>query len=200
MNDAVGAAGHPDPGERLDPAVRAAVGALGVDAEVLACDPELADTAAFCAHYGVDPADAANCILVASRREPVRAAACVILATTRLDVNGTVRRRLDAGRVSFASAELTRELTGMLIGGVTPFGLPAGVPVWIDPAVMGRGRVTVGGGNRSSKLRLAPRGLLLVPGAEVVEGLALPPPGAGEGSDGRGQPPVRRAAGPPSRR
>lgn len=164
---------------RLDPEVAAAVTALEVDAEVLACDPDAADTAAFCARYGVDPDDAANTIVVASRREPVQVAACVVLATTRLDVNGAVRRRMETRKVSFASAERTEELTGMTIGGVTPFGLPRDIPLWIDSRVLERPSVVIGGGNRSSKLRVAPAGLLRAPGAEIVPNLAIDLPNGG---------------------
>jgi prolyl-tRNA editing enzyme YbaK/EbsC (Cys-tRNA(Pro) deacylase) len=145
---------------------------LGIRAEVLPCDPELADTAAFCAAYGYSLDDSANTILVASKSDPPRFAACVALANMRLDVNGTIRRRLEARKASFASAADTVELTGMEIGGVTPFGLPAAVPLWIDAAVMTRPEVIVGGGSRSIKIRVAPAALAALPGADVVDELA----------------------------
>ena len=153
--------------------VRDALAALGVDAEEVACDPELADTAAFCAHYGVDPEDSANCIVVAATRGERRHCVCLVLATTRLDVNGAVRRLTGWPRASFAGPDETSELTGMLVGGVTPFGLPQGLPVFVDAAVMGRERVVVGGGDRARKLRVDPKELLRVPGALVVDGLAM---------------------------
>jgi len=161
-----------DPGAR----VRAALDDLGADHEVLDCDPELADTAAFCEHYGVAPERSANTILVAGKgRDGERSyVACVVLATTRLDVNGAVRRRLGVRKASFASAEETRELTGMLIGGVTAFALPDELPLWIDAAVLGEPWVIVGGGDRSTKIRLAPEVLTRVPNAEVVDDLANP--------------------------
>jgi prolyl-tRNA editing enzyme YbaK/EbsC (Cys-tRNA(Pro) deacylase) len=148
----------------------------GVGYEIIACDPEYADTAAFCARYGVAPEDSANTIVVASKRGAQREAACVVLATTRLDVNRMVCRLLDVPRASFASAEQTRERTGMMIGGVTPFGLPEDLPVFIDARVIGRESVVVGGGSRSAKLRIRPDDLLRVPGSMVVEGLASLPP------------------------
>ena len=64
---------------------RAAVERLGVPFEMLPCDPDFADTAAFCARYGYAPETAANTIIVASKKAPRRYAACVVLATTRLD-------------------------------------------------------------------------------------------------------------------
>ena len=148
---------------------------LGVTGfEVMACDPDLADTAAFCEAYGVDPADSANTILVASKRPAGVHAACIVLATHRLDVNRAVRSQLDVKKLSFASAELTVDLTGMEIGGVTPFGLPASMRVLVDSAVMDRSVIVLGGGNRSSKLRLPPGELTRLASVEVVEGLAQP--------------------------
>lgn len=147
---------------------------LGADHEVLACDPELADTAAFCAAYGVDPEESANTILVTAKSEPPRHVACVALATTRLDVNGSIRRRLGARKASFASAADTVAVTAMEIGGVTPFGLPGDLPLWIDAAVMAQASVVVGGGSRSLKLRVDPAMLAALPNAEVVVDLARP--------------------------
>src|SRR4051794_33337172 len=140
----------------------------------MACDPELADTARFCEAYGIAPEDSANTILVVGRPAPPRYAACVVLATTRLDVNRVVRKRLGTRKASFASAEETKALTGMLIGGVTAFGLPDDLPIWVDAAVMERPEVVLGGGSRSSKVRVAPGELRKLAAVEVVEGLAAP--------------------------
>jgi prolyl-tRNA editing enzyme YbaK/EbsC (Cys-tRNA(Pro) deacylase) len=146
--------------------------ALGVPYEALPCDPDFADTEAFCRRYGVAPEDSANAIVVVGKTEPRRYAACVLLATTRLDVNGTVRKRLEARKASFASADETRQLTGMAIGGVTPLALPEGVPIWVDERVMTRESVVLGGGSRSLKIRVSPRLFEQMPDAEVVSGLA----------------------------
>ncbi len=151
----------------LDPTVQAAVDALGIAYEVIECDPEFADTAAFCARYGYAPEDSANTILVASKRPPGRFAACVVLATTRLDVNHAVCELLQVKNASFASQEQTKELTGMLIGGVTAFGLPPELPLYVDAQVMRREKVILGGGDRESKLLIEP-GELMKAGAQVV--------------------------------
>jgi prolyl-tRNA editing enzyme YbaK/EbsC (Cys-tRNA(Pro) deacylase) len=153
--------------------VLSALDALGVEYEPMACDPDFADTAAFCERYGVAPEDSANTIVVVGKSDPRVYVACVVLATTKLDVNGAVRRRLGVKRASFASADETKELTGMMIGGVTPFALPADMPLWIDSRVVTRPSVVVGGGSRSLKVRLPPAGLVAVPMAEVVEDLAV---------------------------
>jgi prolyl-tRNA editing enzyme YbaK/EbsC (Cys-tRNA(Pro) deacylase) len=142
--------------------------------ELFPCDPALADTAAFCAAYGFEPADAANTIIVAGKAVPPRHVACVVLATHRLDVNRTIRQRLGTRRASFASPDETRQLTGQEIGGVTAFGLPPGLPIWVDAAVMARERLVLGGGSRSWKVLAPPSILLALPGVEVVERLALP--------------------------
>lgn len=149
---------------------------LGADYELLDCDPELADTAAFCAHYGFPLDRSANTILVASRKPHGLDALCVVLADDRLDVNGIVRRRLGARKVSFASAEATVEATGMVIGGVTPFGVDGGLPVWVDGRVIAPEWVILGGGSRSHKVKVDPAVFSTMPGAEVVPGLTLPRP------------------------
>jgi prolyl-tRNA editing enzyme YbaK/EbsC (Cys-tRNA(Pro) deacylase) len=142
--------------------------------EVIDIDPALADTADFCAAYGYAMEDSANAILVMGKSEPPVFAVGVVLATTRLDVNRVVRRRLGARKASFAPPDVTRDLTGMEIGGVTPFALPDGLPLWIDSRVMQRERIVVGGGSRSCKVVGPPAMLLGLPGAEVVEDLAVP--------------------------
>jgi prolyl-tRNA editing enzyme YbaK/EbsC (Cys-tRNA(Pro) deacylase) len=142
--------------------------------EVLSCDPDLADTAAFCAHYGFSVEQAANTIIVASKKvAPPKYAACVVLGTTRLDVNKKVSELLAVKRLSFADEVTTVDLTGMMIGGVTAFGIED-LPIYVDTAVMEQAQVVMGGGNRSSKLLLNPNELNKLPNVVVVEGLAKP--------------------------
>ena len=147
----------------------AEAGGIGV-AEI---DPEVADTAAFCARYGVSPAESANCVVIAGKREgETRYAACVILATTRADVNNVARRELDVRKASFAAMDVAVAETGMAYGGITPIGLPASWPVFVDAAVAGTAEVVIGSGIRGSKLVLPGKALAGLPGAQVVDGLA----------------------------
>jgi prolyl-tRNA editing enzyme YbaK/EbsC (Cys-tRNA(Pro) deacylase) len=159
----------------VDPAVLQSMTDRGVVYEEMACDPELADTAEFCQAYGVPQEKSANAILVASRKPEGHNAVCVVLAHTRLDVNGAVRKKLGVRKVSFAPPELTRDLTGQEIGGVTIFGLPPQIPVWVDSRVLDNDWVVVGAGTRTAKLRLDPRQLEGLEGFEIVDGLALLP-------------------------
>lgn len=159
--------------EGIEVKVQKALDATGVEYEAMPCEPDFADTAAFCARYRVAPEDSANAIVVVGKSDPRRYACCVVLATTRLDVNGAVRRRLGSRRASFASADETMALTGMMIGGVTPFALPGDLPVWVDSRVMARPTVVLGGGNRSLKVRVTPSVFRKVPGVEIVDELAL---------------------------
>jgi prolyl-tRNA editing enzyme YbaK/EbsC (Cys-tRNA(Pro) deacylase) len=158
---------------RAHRAVIADLERLALEYEVMECDPELADTAQFCEAYGVALEESANAILVASKKPEGLHAVCVALAHTRLDVNGAVRRRLGARKVSFAPAELTRDLTGQDIGGVTIFGLPDGLAVWLDARVLSCDRIVVGAGSRSAKIRLDPTQLVGVDRYEFVEDLAV---------------------------
>ena len=145
------------------------------EVEVAGIDPELADTAAFCERYGVAPEESANCVVIAARRGgETRYAACMVAATTRADVNGLVRRHLDARKASFAPVDAVTAATGMEYGGITPVGLPEGWPVLVDEAVAKTGSVVIGSGIRGSKLRLPGRLLAALPAAQVLPGLGIP--------------------------
>lgn len=167
----VPAAAHP---ELLAGPVATALAALPdpADVGVAAIDPGLADTAAFCAEYGSPLSASANCVVVAGRRAGAeRFAACLVLATTRADVNGVVRRRLDVRKASFAPMDTAVELTGMAYGGITPLGLPPEWPLLIDAAVAGAPELVIGSGVRGSKLLISGPTLAALPNAEVVEAL-----------------------------
>jgi len=157
----------------LDDRVRASLNAHGLEYEVLACEPELADTAQFCAHYGIEPTEACNAIVVVLKTDPPRHVACLVRADTKLDVNKKLSKLVGVKRLSFASAEETAERTGMLIGGVTIPGLPETLPIYVDEKVMEQPRIIIGGGNRSSKARLDPRELLKLPNSSVAD-IAIP--------------------------
>ena len=146
-----------------------------LDYEVMACDPALADTAVFCERYDIPLENSVNTLLVKAKTGGERFAACVLLANTRLDVNRVVRKRLEARRVSFASADETRKLTGMEIGGVTPICLPQELPLWIDQRVMQAQYIILGGGNRASKIKISPHIFDHVPSSTIIDGLAMIP-------------------------
>lgn len=161
----------------LDAADAARVGVAEID-------PDLADTAAFCAAYESPFGFSANCVVVAGRRgDEVRFAACLVLATSRADVNGLVRRRLNARKASFAPMDEAVVLTGMEYGGITPIGLPADWPVFVDPAVVAADSVVVGSGVRHSKLALPGTLVASLPGVEILEGLARFPSYAAQASE-----------------
>jgi prolyl-tRNA editing enzyme YbaK/EbsC (Cys-tRNA(Pro) deacylase) len=149
----------------LDPSDAALVGVAEID-------PGLADTAQFCAAYSSPPDRSANCVVVAGRRgDDTRYAACLVLASTRADVNGLVRKRLNARKASFAPMDDAVEHTGMEYGGITAIGLPEGWPLLVDAAVAAAPAVVIGSGIRGSKLALPGELAARLPGAEVVEGL-----------------------------
>jgi prolyl-tRNA editing enzyme YbaK/EbsC (Cys-tRNA(Pro) deacylase) len=159
----------------LDASVKQALDAAGIEHKEFACDPALADTVAFCEAYGFTPNQSANTIIVAGKGNPVSYCACVIRADTRLDVNKAVCKQMGVKRASFASSEQTQSLTGMQIGGVTVFGLPADLRIYVDAAVLDNEEVVMGGGNRSSKVILNPAELKKQPNLMIVEKLAKDP-------------------------
>jgi prolyl-tRNA editing enzyme YbaK/EbsC (Cys-tRNA(Pro) deacylase) len=144
------------------------------DVAVAEIDPQVADTAALVETYDV-PADvSANCVVVGGRRAgEERVAACVVLATTRADVNGAVRRILHVRKASFLSVDRAVEETGMEYGGITPVGLPAGWRILVDARVPAVPLAVIGSGVRRSKLLLPGALIAELPGADVVDGLAL---------------------------
>ncbi len=146
---------------------------LGLPYEVIEIDPALADTAMFCENYSYPMEHSGNTIIVASKKEPKLFVACVVLATTRLDVNKCVRKLMGVSKVSFASAEEMNILTGMEIGGVTPFSLPEEMKLYVDSRIMELNWVILGGGGRNQKLKISPDAFHKI-GAEIVENLALP--------------------------
>jgi prolyl-tRNA editing enzyme YbaK/EbsC (Cys-tRNA(Pro) deacylase) len=149
---------------------------FGADAvQVAPIDPDLADTAAFCATYDVGLDVSANCVIIVGKRDgQLRYAACLVLATTRADVNGLVRRHLDVRKASFAPMAEAVELTGMEYGGITAIGLPAAWPILVDAAVAATDAVVIGSGVRRSKIVIPGQALAHLPGASVVDGLGLP--------------------------
>jgi prolyl-tRNA editing enzyme YbaK/EbsC (Cys-tRNA(Pro) deacylase) len=143
--------------------------------QVAEIDPDLAHTVQFCAAYDVRLEESANCVVVATRRgQERRLVACVVLATTRADVNGLVRRHVDARKATFAPMEVAVAQSGMEYGGITPIGLPADWPLLVDAAVAAVPHVVVGSGLRRSKLILSGQALLTLPDAQLIIGLGVP--------------------------
>ncbi len=161
------------PGAAALAAVLAHLDRLGAVYEAVDCDPTLADTAAFCAHYGWPESASANAIVVKSKRGERKHGLVMVLATHKVN-NRAIRKLLETSKASFAPGDETLALTGQVIGGVTPFGMKTDLPVWIDAAVMEQPWVIVGAGSRTAKIKLPPQVLAELPGARVVEDLASP--------------------------
>ena len=162
-----------EPADAVEPRVLSALETLGVPYEILRIDPAYADTAAFCERYEVPLVHSANTIVVASKKAPRQWAACVVQATRRLDVNHAVRRLMNVSKLSFASAEETQALTGMMLGGVTVLALPPELPVYVDDKLTALEWVILGGGSRSWKVKTSPEIFRRLPGATIVSDLGV---------------------------
>lgn len=156
----------------VHPQIKEAQAKYCLQLKVMACDPQKADTAEFCAYYQIDPGQTCNAIVAASKSNPPKYACCVILSTCKLDVNKTVCRMLDVKKCSFAGADETKARTGMEIGGVSPIGV-SGMPVLVDARVMELSNVVLGGGNRTSKILIDPCELRKLPEMQIVDGLGI---------------------------
>lgn len=161
-----------DTSAKLHALVQQSVDKYGITYKILECDPDFADTDAFCERYGFSPGQSANTIIVASKNNPPQYVCCVVLATTKLDVNKAVKN-LIGKRASFATAEQTKAVSDMEIGGVTAFGI-SNMPIYVDEAVIANDEIIMGGGNRSTKLLLHPRELTKLPNVTIIPYLATP--------------------------
>jgi prolyl-tRNA editing enzyme YbaK/EbsC (Cys-tRNA(Pro) deacylase) len=157
----------------IEERVRQVLADLGAPYELIPIDATFADTALFCERYGFALDHSVNTIVVGSKREPKQYCACLVLATTRLDVNHAVRKLMGASRVSFASADDTMALTGMMIGGVTVFALPPELPIYVDAPIMCLDYVILGGGSRSLKIKVSPEVLRRLPNTQVLPALSV---------------------------
>jgi prolyl-tRNA editing enzyme YbaK/EbsC (Cys-tRNA(Pro) deacylase) len=157
----------------IEDRVRQVLAALDVPYELIPIDAAFADTASFCERYGFPVDHSVNTIIVGSKREPKQYCACLVLASRRLDVNHAVRELMGASRVSFASADDTMALTGMMIGGVTVFALPPELPIYVDAQIMALDYVILGGGSRSLKVKMSAEGLMRLPNLQIVPSLSV---------------------------
>ena len=79
---------------------------------------------------------------------------------------------MEVSKISFASAEDTKNLTGMMIGGVTIFGLPSNLPIYLDDKIFRLDYLIVGSGNRSTKIKINPEELRKIPNTIVISDLS----------------------------
>ena len=154
------------------PKIRQFLKSTNLKFEIMNCNPELADTKIFCKEYGIDLEDSVNAILVKTKTGELKYALCALLATTRLDINNLIKKKLNARKVSLANSEETKKITEMSIGGVTPLTLPNNLQLWVDSKVMLRDLIILGGGNRSSKIKISPSIFSFTPNTEIIECLA----------------------------
>ena len=154
------------------PQIRKFLESTNIEFEIMDCDPNMADTQVFCKEYNIKLEDSVNAIIVKTKTSELKYVTCALLATNRLNINNVIRKKLEARKVSFANTAETIKLTNMEIGGVTPFTLPDNLPIWIDSKIMNREYVILGGGNRSSKIKISPKIFNFTNNTEIVENLA----------------------------
>ena len=160
----------PIPSERRQAHLPSAVASALRDEEVVvfACLDEHSDTAAFSARYGFALNDCANTLILKyTKDQGEHFAAAVTLGSRRLDINGAVKEALGAKRLTLARREVAMDITAMEFGGITAFGLPAGMRILVDAAVMERQVVVMGAGRRETKLLLSPLALTRLGAVEI---------------------------------
>lgn len=65
-----------------------------------------------------------------------------------------LRRHLNQSRLTLASPEEVRQVTGYELGAVSPFGLPSPLPVLVDASVVAQEEVSIGSGVRGTTIIL----------------------------------------------
>lgn len=143
-------------------------------AQIMACeiDPELSDTAVMSEHYSIPMEASVNCVLVAGKREGIeRTAAVAVRASTRADINGTIKRMLDVRKASFVPMDRAVEESTMEYGGITPIGLPDTWRFVVDGSINQESWIVIGSGIRASKIALQGSTLVALTHAQVIEGL-----------------------------
>lgn len=138
-------------------------------------DPQFMGGKELSEHYGIDPDQCANCVIVeAMRGENSQFVAIVIPVGYRADLNGVIRKHLNARKISLAPLDKVLQETGMEFGSITPFGLPDSWKILIDNALLSNEKIIVGGGKQISKLLLPTSVFSMLPNAEIIPGISKP--------------------------
>lgn len=138
-------------------------------------DPQYMNGLALSEHYGGNPDDGANCVVVVGKRGETRTTAAVLVPVGyRADLNGLVCEKLEAKKVSMAPLDAVLEETGMEYGSITPVGLPDSYRILIDSRLMQKDTILVGGGKQISKLLVPTNYFATLSNVEIVQGLAIP--------------------------
>lgn len=136
-------------------------------------DPEVSDTAAMCDAYDVTMTQSVNCVLVAGKREGVeRTAAAAVRASSRADINGTVKSLLNVRKASFVPVDRAVTESGMEYGGISPIGLGKQWPVLLDDGAKA-GWIVIGSGVRRSKITLPGVLLATMPRVQIISDLGV---------------------------
>ena len=130
---------------------------LEVNYEIIDIDPNYSDTREFCGKYSINPENAINALLISSKDINREYVMPLMQATRRIDVNHKLKKLTGFKRLSFANSEKTKEITGMELGAVTPFGLQdMGISVYVDKPIMSLKYIILGAGIRSQKIKITP--------------------------------------------
>lgn len=137
--------------------------------EIIKCESIFSDTESFCNEYDFLLEDSCNAILIKSKKPEIYYSMFCILGNNRLDVNGKVKKVMNAKRVSFASKNEAERVSNQIYGGISPLSLGRDIDIYIDENVMKRKKVFIGGGNRTTKIFLSPTELLRITKGTVMD-------------------------------
>jgi Cys-tRNA(Pro)/Cys-tRNA(Cys) deacylase len=85
-----------------------------------------------------------------------------------------LRQHFQQSRLTIASADEVKEVTGYEIGAVSPFGLPNPLPILVDEGVLSQPAISLGSGIRGTAILLTQENLLKALGEVEVGKFASP--------------------------
>lgn len=128
--------------------VRAWIDAHAPDLEVITVEASTATVSEAAEALGVEPAQIAKSLAV---RAGEQIFLLVTSGTARLD-NAKAKAEF-GGRPRMLGPDETRAVTGHPVGGVCPFDLPEGLPVYFDVSLRSLGTVYPAGGSLNTSVR-----------------------------------------------
>ncbi|RIK97483.1 MAG: cys-tRNA(pro)/cys-tRNA(cys) deacylase [Proteobacteria bacterium] len=141
------------------------------DIAVIVSDKSSATVPLAAEAYGVRPEEIAKTL---SLRVGERVVLVVTCGTARLD--NKKAKATFGGKPRMLGADEVEAITGHPVGGVCPFGLSAPLPVYCDVSLRAFDEVVPAAGSTHSAVRIAPKRLADLTGAEWVDVCQLPPP------------------------
>ncbi len=151
--------------QHQEPPVAQALTALAIPHRVFRHTGQVTSLEQAAAERGQRPSQVVRSILFRLGAE--RFALVLVAGPDQVDWK-TLRQIVGQSRLTMATAAEVLAVTGYPIGAVSPFGMPAPLPIYIDRSVLAEAEVSIGSGVRNTTVILRSADLLQALPAAVV--------------------------------